>query len=504
MSAHRYADYLRDRPGWFLGLGGTQLAAVAAAGLPALLALDSGDWPLLLACLLGWLLVTGAVVAPVRGRPTARWLLDLSRYAIGELMHWNEFTSLAASGSVDDSAAADLPGVLAGVRVHDGPPFGPTLSRPALVQDRAAHTWAAVGRLVHPGIGLAEPADRNRMGAGLAELCEIAARTDLVDLIALQVRTVPDDGAERTAWTALHGRRNAPRLAREVTELLHRSLAPATVRTETFLTLVVSDAALARPARQSGGGLAGRAHVLQGLMSETEAVLRGALGCTDVDWLDSPGLAAAIRTGFAPGDRGELVAAAAARDAGEPVAADQAIAASGPGQARTEPRHYRHDAWCSVTATVLLPEQGAVLGALAPVLVPSSAGERRCLTVFLQPLPAQRSDRLGGREQMSATTGSEIRARLGLRERPRQRRDTERLSTADEQLARGRALVRAGAAACVTVPASWPVHEYGRRLSAAIRLAGYVPLRLDLAQDAGFAAAAVPLGIGLPTRGGRR
>jgi hypothetical protein len=31
-----------------------------------------------------------------------------------------------------------------------------------------------------------------------------------------------------------------------------------------------------------------------------------------------------------------------------------------------------------------------------------------------------------------------------------------------------------------------------------------VPLRLDLAQDSGFAAATIPLGIGLPDRRGRR
>jgi hypothetical protein len=48
------------------------------------------------------------------------------------------------------------------------------------------------------------------------------------------------------------------------------------------------------------------------------------------------------------------------------------------------------------------------------------------------------------------------------------------------------------------------VAEHGRRLDASIRGAGFVPLRLDLAQDSGFAAAAIPLGIGLPDRRGRR
>ena len=40
----------------------------------------------------------------------------------------------------------------------------------------------------------------------------------------------------------------------------------------------------------------------------------------------------------------------------------------------------------------------------------------------------------------------------------------------------------------------------GRRLDAAIRPAGYAPLRLDLAQDVAFAASCVPLGTSLTRR----
>ena len=53
----------------------------------------------------------------------------------------------------------------------------------------------------------------------------------------------------------------------------------------------------------------------------------------------------------------------------------------------------------------------------------------------------------------------------------------------------------------VTVPSGYRVEEFGRRLDAAIRRAGYAPLRLDLAQDLGFAATAVPLGVSLTRRG---
>jgi hypothetical protein len=289
-----------------------------------------------------------------------------------------------------------------------------------------------------------------------------------------------------------------------VTALLSAALTPAAVRTEAFVTVVVGEDRMARAARQSGGGVDGRARVLHGVMAEIEAALRGPVGATAVSWLDSADLAAALRTGFAPGDRGPLVAADLAAAAGQQPATGLPMATAGPTQARAEVRHYLHDAWASVTDTVLLPDSGAVLGALAPVLVPTTAGERRCLTVFLHPLPLARATRMVGREEMSATTGNELRARMGFRQRARQRRDTERIGAADEKLAVGHALVRLAAAACVTVPATWPVAEHGRRLDAAIRSAGFVPLRLDLAQDSGFAAAAIPLGIGLPNRRGRR
>ncbi len=69
-------------------------------------------------------------------------------------MGWTAFGSKAASGTADDLSEADLPGVLAGIRTHAGPPYGPLFSRPVVVQNCAVHTLAAVARLVHPGIGL--------------------------------------------------------------------------------------------------------------------------------------------------------------------------------------------------------------------------------------------------------------------------------------------------------------------------------------------------------------
>lgn len=493
----RYGGWGPDRQAWLLGLTGGGLAAVVLAGLPVLAAIGSHAWVQAAGWLAVWALVVVGVAVPVRGRPGLIWARDVIWRGVGAAMGWTPWQSRAAAGTADDLDRVDLPGVLAGVLTHDGPPFGPLQVRPALVHDTAGQTWAVVARVWHPGIGLSEADARARMAAGLADLLEGAAAAELVSLIALQVRTLPDDGAERAAWQRAHVRPDAPRLALEVTQQLGAAVVAAAVRHETFVTLVVPDHRIARAARQAGGGIDGRARVLYSVMAEVEARLVGQVGAGAVTWLDSASLATAIRTGFAPGERPGLIDAALS---GAPVLA---MAAAGPTAAPAPAvRHWVHDAWASVTCTVLLPAKGALMGALAPVLVPAQAGERRALTVFLEPVPAARADRIVGRESISAGTAAEVRSRMGFATRASHLRDAARVSDQDVRLASGKALVRTAVAAAVTVPASWPVADAGRGLEASIRAAGFTPLRLDLAQDSGFAAACVPLGIGLPRRRG--
>jgi len=504
MSTTEYADYAKDRGGWFWGLSGVQLTLLILAAMPELAALNSQKWLLVVGWLPVWGLLYVLVAVPVRGWSASQWLLVLISHALGGLMGWKRWQSKVAAGTVTDFDQADLPGVLAAVQTHDGPPYGHSMTRVAIVQDHSARTWAAVARIEHPGIGMAEADERNRMAGGLAELQEIASRTELIDLFALQVRTVPDDGAERADWVRRHRKSGSPELSRRVNDTLTSDLLPASVRSEAFVTVVVGEDRIAKSAKESGGGIDGRARVLYGALGEVEARLRGAIGCTEVTWLDSPALATAIRTGFAPGDRSVLMAAQLAAKDNPDIATGLPMAAAGPSTANTEIRHYDHDAWSSVTDTILLPDQGAILGALAPVFVPSTPGERRSVTVFFPAMSQARADKLTGKEEMSAVVGSELRRRTGRLERARQRRATARVSEVDEKLAKGRALVRPCAAATVTVPNTWPVAEYGRRLDASIRLAGFIPQRLDGAQDAAFAAAAIPLGIGVPRRRGTR
>jgi hypothetical protein len=260
-----------------------------------------------------------------------------------------------------------------------------------------------------------------------------------------------------------------------------------------YLTVVVPDRRLDRGSRR--GGVDARARQLYAVAAEIGARLAGQVGCTDVRWLTLPELAAAIRGGFAPGDPSHV---------GEQGPAVP-VAAAGPTRATApKARHYDHDGWTSVAYTLLLPDKGVLMGALAPVLTPTLAGEARTMTVFYAPLGSATAQRLVGRDAISAGTAAQVRARLGFAARATHRRDAARVAGQDQRLADGAALLRIAVAAAITVPADWDAAEAAQRMEASIRSAGFHPLRLDLAHDGGFAAASVPLGVGLPGRRGPR
>ena len=496
--ANVYDDYSPARFGWFFGLNGWQLFAVLACGMPIFVLISRQDWLLLPPMLGVFALVCLLVLVPVRGRSATGWLLAMARFAVGSLLGWTRFRSKAATGQAsDDLSRADLPGVLSGLEIHEGPPQPPSMARVAMIQDRSCRTWAVTAAVSHPGIGMAAGPERDRQGRGLAELIDVCASTELVSELMILVRTVPDDGAERDLWLARHRAPDSPALARRVNSDLADGLSRAAVRTEQFVTLVVPELRLARPAREFGGGLEGRGRVLYGLMGEVEAQLRGGLGMTAVSWLTSPQLAAAVRTGFAPGDRAGIVDALALTTRDPQVCTDVPWALAGPSGADLDIRHYSHDAWNSITATLKLPTRGAALGALAPVLTPSEPGERRSFVVVYPIMTSRAANRQTSNSEFAADVGDSLRTKTGITMRARERRQAAKTRRLDTKLDSGHALIHPYAIAAVTAPKTARIAEYGRRLDAAIRRAGYAPLRLDLAQDAGFAASTLPVGISL-------
>ena len=494
------ASASRDRQGWFFGLTGPQVFLVLSAAFPCWLAMSVGQWRALLGLVPLWLVAVVLVCVPVRGWSAAQWIGVLVRHVIGRATGWTRFQSKAAAGEIENVNEADLPGVLAGIQIHDGPPMAGRAVRPALIQNHVTRTWAATARVVHPGIGMADDADRGRMGAGLSELFEAASASSLIDVVAICVRTVPDDGTERAEWVRQHARATEPEISARIHAQLDASINGAAVRTEAFVTVVVREDAVAKDARRAGRGVTGRARILYGVLGEVEARLMGAIGCTQVTWLDSADLAIAIRTGFEPGDAPVLADSVIHHGYDGDIAAGVPVAAAGPTTATTAMRCYRHGEWESIATTILLPRKGAVMGALARALVPSQVGERRALTVFFHPIGQAVADRTTGRAEMSATMAAEVRRKVGRVERARERRAVEQVHETDEKLERGRSLVRLSSALAVTVPAAWNAQDYGRRLDASVRLCGFTPLPLDGAHDAAFAAAVIPLGTGLPKR----
>ena len=176
-------------------------------------------------------------------------------------------------------------------------------------------------------------------------------------------------------------------------------------------------------------------------------------------------------------------------------------ALAGPSGADPVVRHYSHDAWNSVSATLRLPTKGAVMGALAPVLTPATAGERRSFMVAYPIIPGHVADRHSASGAWKADMADGLRDKAKVRQRARSREETDKVRDLDRKLARGNALTRPHAVATVTVPKTAAVTEHGRALDAAIRSAWFAPLRLDLSQDAAFAASSIPLGTSLTRRG---
>ncbi|WP_248580843.1 SCO6880 family protein [Nocardioides sp. InS609-2] len=499
-----YADYSRDRIGWFFGISGTQLAFLATGSLPVFWAIQQGAWLSGFLLLLIWVAVVLVTIVPIHGRSATGWMCAAVAHAAGGLMGWTAFRAKAAEGKTEDLETPDLPGVLQGVQIHDGPPHGSGLQRVAIIQDHASRCWAVTAAVVHPGIGMEAADERRRYGAGLAELIDVAGRTEKIEEILFMVRTVPEDGAERELWVQAHTKPSSPPLSRQINADLANGLSQASVRTEQFITLVVPEARIARSAKESGGGLEGRCRELYLLMGEVEAHLRGAMGMTSVSWLTSPELALACRTGFAPGDRAGIVEALALREKDPGVNADVPWAMAGPSGADPVVRHYSHDAWNSISATIKLPAKGAVMGALAPILTPSESGERRSFMVAFPIVAQSKADRQSGNSEWAADTAEAVRGRLGMKVRAKQREETAKARGMDTKLARGNFLTRPYAVCTVTVPKTARVSEFGRRLDASVRRAGFAPLRLDLAQDAAFAASAVPLGTSLTRKSGAR
>ena len=68
------------------------------------------------------------------------------------------------------------------------------------------------------------------------------------------MRTVPEDGAERDQWITRHRRADGPPQVRVINNEIQQALTQASVRTESFVTIVVPETRIGKAAREAAVG----------------------------------------------------------------------------------------------------------------------------------------------------------------------------------------------------------------------------------------------------------
>ena len=486
----------REHAGWIMGLTPTQVLVCILLAVPVLWSISAGRFTEAAVLLAISGLIAALVVVPVRGRPAFRWLLHLVLFQVGIVTGWSRWQSKAAAGAAVDPEEPDLPGVLQRVAFPDGPQFKDT-GRLCLIHDTGEGRWGATARLTHSGVGMLSDEQCARLANRLGNLLLSLGHREIVDRMSLLVRTVPDDGSEYEVWRGDHEVRDAPRLARQATNELDRTIGNVSVRHEVFVTVSGPEDKLRRPAAAAGGGVDGRALTLYRVLDGLEDPLK-ALGARSVEWLDGPGMAEALRTGFNPAARAVLATAHERGTGGRGLEK----AAAGPTAAPSpSARAYTHDGFTTVSYTALMPEAGTVFGSLGPLLAVRTAGERRTLAIHYEVMDSRRAHRAVQGNRFRSNVMTDWKHSKGFNTTAMDEREAGGARAQERAVAAGHSVVRFAVAASVTVPSGWNVEDHAARLendaSGRFRL-----LRLDLAQDSTFVVAVLPVGIGLPRQRG--
>lgn len=498
-----YAGWQSERHGFFGQMSLTDCALVAAAALAVLMPVYAQRWTgeLIALPVAGVLLLTAT--ARVLGMTADEWAVLAVRHHLNVAGGRSVFLSgvfAPRRRSDDEAQPTDLPGVLARLRILHAPIGGG--EEIAVVYDPPAGTYAAVLEIRYPGLALedTETVDR-RVAAWGAFLRTQCVEGGPIVRIAVHERSLPDDGTALQSWTRLHLDPSAPAAATDlVTELAAQGGPIANTRT-TYLTVTLSAARARLAIKGAGGGRLGACAVLVRELLAMQASLAAA-DLKVVAQLSPRVLAQVIRTAYDPDSVAELAmrnAAAAARTwEGVEPGVDPDLA--GPAAAETSWGSYRHDGATSVAYQVRSwPAASVYATCLQPLLRPrTNAG--RSLSVVYEPLGPRRARAELSRERTKRDVARRLRARTGRIESMDERADMGRALDQDVARAAGHGIVRFTGLVAVTVTDPAQLETACAELQQDGAAAGLELRRLWGAQDAGFAAAALPLGQGLPER----
>lgn len=504
--AMTYSGWRNERIGLLGGASILQVSGALVCTVPAWLALSNQRYVAALFWGVIAIAVAVMVFVTVHERVLYRWVTDVALFTVGKATGASQWQAGVVGDALtrDRAQELDLPGPLQRLKIHDGPPHaGSAMRRVSLVQDPSG-VWVVVAGMHHPGLSLSDPGAGERYAEELGTMLSSLARAEHgVKRLSVYVRTVPDNGAERAAWHAEHALVDSsiPQSVIDSTDELEKTVLSASIEHEIYVAIAFTDDHLSKPAKAAGGGVGGRAAVIYRYLGDVETGLT-ACGCQGINWLSTGQIAAAIRTGYNPSEAGSLAVADALNARGTGAFDEVLPAGAGPSAAPApNPRSYTHDAFRSVSYSLLLPDLGTQVGKLSPLLTPAMAMERRCVALHYEPLTVKEAQKQVERDSSLTTMASELKQSRGFRVGTRKKNEETKTRTQERTLAAGHTLVRVAGVVVVTVPSSYEIETNAALIEAAARRGGYSLMRLELSQEMGFVAGVLPLCIGLPKRG---
>ena len=498
----RYGGWQAERMGVIGNLSGPGFALLAAAAVISLAPIYQRSWSALLISLplsgLFLLLAYGRVL----GLSADEWLLLAVRHQISVAKKQNLFLSgvFAPTNPKTGEQPMDLPGVLARLRILDASDgLGGQIG---VVHDPTAQTYTAIARVSYPGLALIDTDRQNSRVAGWAAFLRSLCKEDSpITRLSVHQRSLPDDGAALQDFMARHTAPEAPVAAVESLGELMQSAGPVATARETYLAISLSASRARLAIKGAGGGQIGAAavlvrelHAMQGSMNSAVLQIQ--------EWLTPRKVAQTIRTAYDPHSQLEFAARnAAAQDAGW-QGSDPGVetALAGPAAAETGWGVYRHDGAYTVSYQVRVWPQSDVYATWMQPLLRPRHNARRSLSFVVEPIGPSAARRELAKKRTQRQTARKVRAKSGRTASADEMFAESQAQQQDMARAAGHGVIRFTGLLAVTVTDYEQLETACAELQADASAAGISVRRMWGAMDAGFAASALPLAIGLPDR----
>jgi hypothetical protein len=325
--------------------------------------------------------------------------------------------------------------------------------------------------------------------------------------MAVYERTIPDssDAVQRHFDRTVEAVDATPDRRRQYVigayQQLINEAAPTAQRHESFITLVMSAKKAGKEIRRSGGGEAGAMAVLfQELRAFETSVKR--VGLVSEGWLNPRELAAVVRTQYDPASvdvidqrgRGELASLVGGRRVEMAAGVDPSTA--GPIASHAANDHYRTDSafarvfWCSG-----LPRIAMAAAFHSPMILETTY--RRTMTMILEPVPSRKAEAQLNRKQLREGGDQLIRDKFGKATTMRdQQAETETERKLGELLA-GHGYIRMVLLVAISADDIEGLEEATGEIQTLANLSRLDLRTLYAQQSAAFAAACLPLGLGV-------